>query len=111
MEMQATYQPSVHEQTMLKIMRRLPPERVLQLVDFARFLEFQTTERYDDWLSEEETETEEEIRASEEQWDALFAKPEAKRVMREMAREALEDYRAGRTTDIAVTEDERLAPA
>jgi len=109
--MQTTYQPSVCEQTVLTIMRRLPPERVLQLVDFARFLEFQTTERYDDWLGEEETETEEEIRASEEKWDALFAKPEAKHVMREMAREALEDYRAGRTTDIAITEDGKLAPA
>jgi len=79
-------------------MRRLPPERVLQLVDFARFLEFQASERYDEWPDEEETETEEEIRASEEKWDALFAKPEAKHVMREMAREAREDYRAGQTT-------------
>jgi len=65
--MQTTYQPSVHEQTVLNIMRRLLPECVLQLVDFARFLEFQAT-------------------------------PEAKRVMREVAREAREDYRAGQTT-------------
>ena len=43
MKMQTTGQPSVHEQTVLKIMRRLPPERVLQLVDFTRFLEFQAT--------------------------------------------------------------------
>jgi hypothetical protein len=49
--------------------------------------------------------------ASEERWDELFAKPEAKRVMREMAREAREDHRAGRTTDIEITEDGRLAPA
>jgi hypothetical protein len=46
-----------------------------------------------------------------EKWDELLTKPEAKRVMREMAREAREDYRAGRTTDIEVTEDGRLAPA
>ena len=96
--MQATGQPSVYEQTVLTIMRRLPPERVLQLVDFARFLEFQTTERCDDRSGEEETETEEEIRASEEKWDELLAKPEAKRVMREMAREAREVYHAGQTT-------------
>lgn len=38
----------------------------------------------------------------------LFAKPEAKRVMRQMAREAREDYRAGRTTgSIAITENGR----
>ena len=40
-------------------------------------------------------------------WDELFAKLEPKRVMREMAREAREDYRAGRTTGIAITEDGR----
>jgi len=80
--------------------RRLPPERVSQLVDFARFLEFQTTERYDDWLDEQETEIKEDMRAGEEKWDKLLAKPEAKRVMREMAREAGEDYRAGRTTEL-----------
>ena len=41
------------------------------------------------------------ICASEEKWDELFVQPEAKNVMREMAHEALKDYRAGRTTDIA----------
>ena len=111
MGMQTTSQTSAYERTVIRIMRRLPPERVLQLVDFARFLEFQTTERYDEWLDEEETETEEEVRVSEEKWEQLLAQPEAKRMMREMAHEALEDYRAGRTTDIAIAEDGRLAPA
>jgi len=112
MENQTVFQSSAYEQTVINIIRKLPPERVLQLVDFARFLEFQIVQKScDDWLDEEETETEEGIRASEEKWDELFAKPEAKRVMREMAHEALEDYRAGRTTDIAITKDGRLAPA
>ncbi len=91
-------------------MRRLPPERVSQIVDFAQFIELRAIKKRDDWLDEEETETEEEICASEEKWDKLFAKPEAKRVMREMAREAREDYHAERTTDIAIT-DGRLTPA
>lgn len=111
MEMQMTSQDSAYEQTVISIMRRLPPERVLQIVDFARFLELQAAMKHDDWLDEEEAETEEEIRASEKRWDELLARPEAKRVMREMAREAREDYCAGRTTDITITEDERLAPA
>ncbi len=111
MERQTDFQSSVYEHTVIDIMRTLPPERVLQLVDFARFLEFQTTRRYRDWLEEKEAEIAEEIRASEEKWDSLFAKPEGKRVMREMAREAREDYRAGRTTDVEITEDGRLAPA
>ena len=110
METKLTSQIDEYEEKLVGIMRKLPPERVLQLVDFARFLEAQTTERYDDWLAEE-TESEEDIRASEERWDELLARPEAKRVMREMAREAIEDYRAGRTTDMTVTEDGRLAPA
>ena len=108
--MQTTVQPSAHEQTVVRIMRKLPPERIGELVDFARFLELQSAKRYDEWLDEEETETEEEMRASEESWDRLLAQPEAKRVLREMAREAGEDYQAGRTTGIAITEDGRLAP-
>jgi hypothetical protein len=112
MENQTAFQSSAYEQTVINIIRKLPPERVLQLVDFARFLEFQIVQKSDaDWLDEEETKTKEGIRAGEEKWDELFAKPEAKRVMREMAHEALEDYRAGRTTDIAITKDGQLAPA
>jgi len=108
---QATVQPSTHEQMVVSIMRKLPPERVLELVDFARFLELQSTQRDNEWPDEEETETEEEMRAGEERWNQLLAQPEAKRVLREMAREAREDYHAGRTTGITITEDGRLAPA
>lgn len=72
------------------------PERVIQLVDFARFLE---------------AESEEEIAASESKWDEVLGKPEAKRKLRDMAREALDDYRSGRATDIEIAEDGRLAPA
>ena len=112
MKMQTAFQISVYEQTVINIIRNLPPERILQLIDFARFLEFQSVHKNgDDPLDKEETETEEEIRTSEEKWDELFDKPEAKRAMREMAHEALEDYRAGRTTDLAITKDGRLAPA
>ena len=50
-------------------------------------------------------------RLGEEKWDELFARPEVKRVMREMAHKALEDYRAERTTGVAITKDGRLAPA
>ena len=87
MENQTTMQHTMaYERTLLGIVHRLPPERIFQLVDFARFLEFQTIRSDDVGLNEEETETEEEIRASEAKWDQLFAKPKAKRVMREMAR-------------------------
>jgi tRNA isopentenyl-2-thiomethyl-A-37 hydroxylase MiaE len=85
-----------YEDRLVGIVRRLPPERVIQLVDFARFLE---------------AESEEEIEAGQAHWDELLAKPEAKRKLRDMAREALDDYHAGRATDIKVAEDGTLAPA
>jgi hypothetical protein len=85
-----------YEDKLVGIVRRLPPERVIQLVDFARFLE---------------AESEEEIEASQANWDKVLVKPEAKRKLRDMAREALDDYHTGQATDINVTEDGRLAPA
>jgi hypothetical protein len=110
METKLTSQIDEYAEKLIGIVRKLPPERVLQLVDFARFLEAQTTERYDAVLAGE-AESEEEIRASQAKWDELLSQPEARRVMREMAREALEDYRTGQTTDITITDDDRLAPA
>ena len=92
----ATTETTVYEQTLVSIARTLPPERMTELVDFARFLE---------------AESEEEIEASQAHWDELLAKPEAKRKLRDMAREALDDYRAGQATDMKVTEDGRLEPA
>ncbi len=97
--MTTTFRSSSDEQILIEIMRRLPPERASELVDFARFLEFQTTERYEDWLEE----TEEQVRASEEEWDQLLARPDAQRALRDLAREAHEDYQAGQTTDIRIS--------
>ena len=112
MRIQTTFQSSAYERTVIDIMRKLPSERILQLVDFAHFLEFKVIQKGNgDCLDEEESEIEEDIRDSEEKWDELFAKPEAKQIMCDMAHEALEDYRAGLTTDIAVTKDGRLVPA
>lgn len=104
METQTTYRSATPEQTVVQIMRKLPPERVSELVDFARFLEFRATERFEDWV---ETQSEQ-AASAERRWDELFARPEAKQLMRQMAQEAQADYHAGRTTEIAETEDGRL---
>ncbi|RPI53823.1 MAG: hypothetical protein EHM56_06855 [Chloroflexi bacterium] len=45
-----------------------------------------------------------------EEWDALLARPDAQRLLAEMAREAREDYAAGRTTGIAAADDGGLEP-
>ncbi|MCX7839612.1 MAG: DUF2281 domain-containing protein [Anaerolineae bacterium] len=94
---------ATYEQTLLAIARSLPPERAAELLDFARFLQNLV-------VSAGDLESEETIRASEEKWDALFAQPQAQRAMIEMAREARADFQAGRTTDIAISEDGRLVP-
>jgi hypothetical protein len=102
-------QSSEYEQTVINIVRKLPSEHVLQLIEFAKFLEFQSAKKISNGT--DKTETEDEISISEEKWNQLFAKPEALRVLREMAKEALEDYHTGKTTDISLTEDGRLSPA
>lgn len=105
MEKQREFGASHHERTVISIMRRLSPEHVAQLVNFAHFLELQATQAYKKYLEGESSET------GDEKWEKLFADSEAKRVMREMAYEAREAYYAGQTTDIEITEDERLSPA
>ena len=84
------------EQTLISIARTLPPERVVELLNFARFLQI--------------LEVEPGALESEDKWDKLFALPEAQSAMLEMARETREDFHAGRTTDITVTNDGKLAP-
>jgi hypothetical protein len=70
MDIQTSLQPAAHEQILLKIVRTLPPERVMQLLDYARYLQAQTIPGAD-FL--ETDETEEEIEADEALWDAQFA--------------------------------------
>ena len=106
MDVQAEGRSSAYEQTLIGIVRTLPPERALELVDFARFLQSQATKP-----SREVEETEELERSGEDPWEQLLAKPEAQRTLIEMARAARQDYQAGRTTDITTTDDGRLAPA
>ena len=90
-ESQTTY-----EQLLVNIVRTPPTERIAELLDFARFLQV--------------LEMEPAALKSEDKWERLLATPAAQRAMLEMAREAREDFRAGRATDIAVTNDGRLAP-
>ncbi|MBE7532036.1 MAG: hypothetical protein HND44_22485 [Chloroflexi bacterium] len=98
METQTAVKQIDYEQT---IMRKLPPERLPYLVGFARFLEFQTAFAPDNNLL---------VPDDEVKWDELLAKPDAKRLMRQMAREARAEYLAGETSDIQLTDDGRIAP-
>lgn len=81
-----------YERTLIKIVRLLPQNRVMQLVDFARFLEAQI-------LSEELIQKEgiAEIEADNARWDAQLATNEAQTLLDTLADEALAEHRAGKT--------------
>jgi len=99
MEIQSTIQPSAYEQTIISIVRTLPVERVLQIVEFTRFHEWQETN------SAQSRET------GDEKWERLFGTPESERLLAELAREALSDYSAGHTTEITISKNGLLIPA
>jgi len=104
MSTQSVIEISISEQKLLQLMRRLLPEQVAEVLDFAEFLAAKNGKAQTDEFEEAP------LGAGDEQWEKVFAKPEAKHLLRAMAREAREDYLAGRTTDITITEDGRLAP-
>ena len=101
-------EPSAAEQQLLRVVRRLPPEHVAAVLDFAEFLAAKRANGADE---EEPLEDEASAEADEAKWDALLARPEAQRMLEQLADEAREDYLAGRTTDIVITDDGELAPA
>ena len=101
---------SSDEQTVVSIMRRLPPERVGELVDFARFLEFRAADQFLDWLDATPVQSQKETTRKEDAWENLLAQPEAKRVLRQLVQEARTEYATGQATDITITDDGRLAP-
>jgi len=83
----------------------LPPDRLLSVYDFARFVKQHplVPEPERDLFGE----TEAEICADEEVWDRQFA--ESRDALRTMAREAAAEYRAGRTKPMKFTTEGRLA--
>jgi len=94
-----------YEQTLMAIVRALPPSRAEQLVDFARFLEGQL-------LAEEVfgEETAAEIEADNAKWDALLQSDEGQALLEKLASEALAEHRAGLIESMAFDEEGRLTP-
>jgi hypothetical protein len=94
-----------YERVLIDIVRLLPPNRVEQLVDFARFLEGQI-------LSEALTTEEKiaEIEAENARWDALLETDEAQNLLEKLADEALEEHRAGKTKPMTFDDEGRISP-
>lgn len=99
-------QSSAYEEAFLRIVRSLPVERVVQLLDYARYVQSQTIE---DFGFIEVDESEEEIDADEARWDAQFAATQDG--LQKMAGKVRAEIRAGRTRPMVFTKDERIAPA
>jgi tRNA isopentenyl-2-thiomethyl-A-37 hydroxylase MiaE len=104
-ETKTALEPSAYEQALLGIVRALPPERVVQILDYARYIESQAGE---DFGILHDDETLEEVIADEAQWEAQFA--ETQGGLKKMAEKVREDIRAGRTPKMVFKKDGRIAP-
>jgi len=105
MEMKTALQPSAYEQALLRIVRTLPLERVVQILDYARYIKSQAVEDFETLHYDE---TKEEIIADEERWDEQFAATQDG--LKKMADKVREDIRAGRTSKMAFKKEGRIAP-
>lgn len=93
------------ERQLINIIRRLPAERVSEVIDFARFLEFQHAH-----IREQPTSTvvRESLTDGDKKWDALLASDEAQRLLETMADEAAKEILAGKATPMHFSENGQL---
>jgi hypothetical protein len=105
MKVKTASQPSAYEQALISIVRTLPVERIVQILDYARYIQSQTVE---DFGFLDDDETEEEILADEALWDAQFAATQDD--LKKMADKVRAEIRAGRTMPMVFTKDGNLAP-
>ncbi|MEZ4511252.1 MAG: hypothetical protein R3C62_05210 [Chloroflexota bacterium] len=90
-----TVETANYEKKLVAIVRRLPAERGKQLLDFARFLAFETFNTIDlDFLNE--------VVATEgdAKWGTLFASDGGQTALDQLADEALATIKAGASTPI-----------
>ncbi len=87
--METSLRPSAYEEILIGIARSLPADRLLQVLDYARYIQSQCFEITD------YDETEEEILADEQHWDSQFAATQ--NGLKKMADKVRADIRAGRT--------------
>lgn len=95
----------ITHQQVADLVMTLPPERLTSVYDFVRFVQSHPLALIPavDMFGE----TEDEIRADEEQWEQQFTA--SRDGLRKMAREAAAEYRAGKTKPMEFTPEGRLA--
>jgi hypothetical protein len=99
-----------YEQKLIQVVRKLPPERAFEVLDFARFLEFQISHNRDDEPMDEDA-SEEDIAAENARWDALLATDESQRLLEKIADDAWAAIQAGQSKPMVFTEDGDIVPA
>jgi len=98
--METTLQLFAYEEILMNIVRSLPAERVIQILDYARYIQSQT----DKLITKDETE--EEIIADEEHWNSQFAATQ--NGLKKMADKVRSDIRAGRSMPMVFTKEEKI---
>ncbi len=105
MESQTPQQSSAYEQALMSIVHTLPIERIVQILDYARYIQMQATQ---DLGSLDNDETDEEVLADEALWDTQFAATQ--HGLKKMADKVRADIRAGRTMSMVFTKDGSIEP-
>jgi hypothetical protein len=95
--METTLQLFAYEEILMNIVRSLPAERVIQILDYARYIQSLT----DKLITEDETE--EEIIADEEHWNSQFAATQDG--LKKMADKVRSDIHAGRSMPMVFTKE------
>jgi len=96
MTIQPAWQPATLELTLIDVVRTLHPRRVVQVLDFARWL--QTQPASDEHLSERAAQMELEL--EDKTWEQLYLANRDD--FRAMARQALADLDAGETLEMVI---------
>lgn len=95
---------TITREQVIDLVMTLPTDRLISVYDFARFVQSHPLEPTP--TADIFGETEDEIRADEEQWDQQFAA--SRDGLRTIAREAAAEFRAGRTKPLEFTPEGRL---
>lgn len=92
------------EQELIYLIQHLPIHRVSQLIDYARYIQYQSQVS----ISGEEEESEEAVLADEALWEAEFAA--SQNGLQRMAEQAREQVRSGNFASIRFTQEGKMAP-
>lgn len=100
---------TIEEKTLLGVVRGLPPERVSEVIDFARFLHYRS-ESAIEYPEPGEHRSGQRLAEGDVRWDALLATDESQRLLEKMADEALAEIEAGMATPMVFLDDDEIGP-